>query len=42
MVIKITIDSVEGLSINNADSDDIEHDVELIKKIVNKNDGDNV
>jgi len=42
MVIKITNNSVEGLSINNVDSDDIGHDVELIKKNVNKNDGDNV
>jgi hypothetical protein len=42
MVIKITNDSVEELSIDNADSDDGEHVVELIKKNVNKNDGDNV
>jgi hypothetical protein len=42
MVIKIRNDSVEGLSIDNADSNDGEHDVELIKKNENKNDGDNV
>jgi hypothetical protein len=35
-------DGVEGLSIDNADSDDSKHDVGLIKKTVNKNDGDNV
>jgi hypothetical protein len=42
MVIKITNDSVEGISIDNADSDDSEHDVGIIKKDANKNDGDNV
>ena len=42
MVIKITNGSVEGLSIDNADSDDSEHDVGLIKENVNKIDGDNV
>jgi hypothetical protein len=42
MIIKITNDSVEGISIDNADSDDSEHDVGIIKKNVNKNDGDNV
>jgi len=42
MVIEITNDSVEGLSMDNADSDVSEHDVELIKKNVNKNDDDNV
>jgi len=41
MIIKITNDSVEGISIDNADSDDSEHDVGIIKN-VNKNDGDNV
>jgi hypothetical protein len=42
MVIKITNNSVEGLSIDNADSDDSEYDVGLNKKNVNRNDGDNV
>jgi hypothetical protein len=42
IVIKITNYIVEGLSINNADTDDIENDVGLINKNVNMNDGDNV
>jgi hypothetical protein len=42
MVIKITNNSVEGISIDNADSDDSEHDVGIIKKNVNKNDGNNI
>jgi hypothetical protein len=41
IVIKINY-IVEGLSINNADSDGSEHDVGLVKKNVNMNDGDNV